>query len=75
MYANKTIYINLDNASQKNVDFKIEDLNLKKSPKLPNGLEKFPTRLMLRVLDKGALHKGSKIDEIQKENELAIYQS
>ena len=75
MYANKTIYINLDNASQKNVDFKIEDLNLKKSPKLPNGLEKFPTRLMLRVLDKGALQKGSKKDQIQKENELAIYQS
>ena len=75
MYANKTIYINLDNASQKNVDFKIEDLNLKKSPKLPNKLEKLPTRLMLRVLDKGALQKGSKKDQIQKENELAIYQS
>ena len=75
MYANKTIYINLDNATQKTVDFKIEDLKLKKPPKLPNGLEKHPTRLMLRVLDKGALQKGSQKKELQKENELAIYQS
>ena len=75
MYANKTIYINLDNGTQKTVDFKIEDLKLKKSPKLPNRLETFPTRLMLRVLDKGALQKGSQKKELQKENELAIYQS
>ena len=75
MYANKTIYINLDNATQKTVDFKIEDLKLKKSPKLPNRLETFPTRLMLRVLDKAALQKGSQKKELQKENELAIYQS
>ena len=75
MYANKTIYINLDNATQKTVDFKIEDLKLKKSPKLPNRLETFPTRLMLRVLDKGALQKGSQKKELQRENELAIYQS
>ena len=75
MYANKTIYINLDSASQKNVEFKIKDLDLKKSPKLPNKLDTIPTRLMLRVLDKGALQKGSKKDQIQKENELAIYQS
>ena len=75
MYANKTIYINLDNGTQKTVDFKIEDLKLKKSPKLPNRLETFPTRLMLRVLDKGALQKGSQKKELQRENELAIYQS
>ena len=30
---------------------------------------------MLRVLDKGALQKGSQKKELQKENELAIYQS
>ena len=75
MYANKTIYINVDNATLKTVDFRIESLKLKKPPKLPNGLETFPTRLMLRVLDKCALQKGSKKKEIQKENELAIYQS
>ena len=75
MYANKTIYINVDNATYKTVDFRVEDLKLKKSPKLPNKLERVPTRLMLRVLDKGALQKGSKRKEIQKENELAIYQS
>ena len=75
MYANKTIYINVDNATYKTVDFRVEDLKLKKSPKLPNKLERVPTRLMLRVLDKGALQKGSKRKEIQKENELAIYLS
>ena len=75
MYANKTIYINIDNATQKTVDFRIESLKLKKPPKLPNQLETFPTRLMLRVLDKGALQKGSQRKKIQKENELAIYQS
>ena len=75
MYANKTIYINIDNATLKTVDYRIESLKLKKPPKLPNGLEKNPTRLMLRILDKCALQKGSKKDEIQKENELAIYQS
>ena len=75
MYANKTIYINIENATLKTVDFRIESLKLKKPPKLPNGLETFPTRLMLRVLDKCALQKGSKKKEIQKENELAIYQS
>ena len=30
MYANKTIYINIDNANQKTVDFRIESLKLKK---------------------------------------------
>ena len=75
MYANKTIYINIDNATLKTVDYRIESLKLKKPPKLPNGLEKNPTRLMLRILDKCALQKGSKKKEIQKENELAIYQS
>ena len=75
MYANKTIYINLDNETQKTVDFRIESLKLKKPPKLPKGLEKNPTRLMLRVLDKGALQKGSQKKKLQKENELAIYQS
>ena len=38
-------------------------------------MEKNPTRLMLRVLDKGALQKGSQKKKLQKENELAIYQS
>ena len=75
MYANRTIYFNIDAGTLKTVDFRIESLKLKNPPKLPNGLEKNPTRLMLRVLDKGALQKGSKKEEIQKENELAIYQS
>ncbi len=75
MYANKTIYVNIDDGSLKYVDFRLDSLKIKNSPKLPNQLETYPTRLMLRVLDKGALQKGSKKDEIQKENELAIFQS
>ena len=75
MFANKTIYVNIDDTTLKYVDFRLDSLKIKNPPKLPNQLETFPTRLMLRVLDKGALQKGSKKDEIQKENELAIYQS
>ena len=75
MFANKTIYVNIDDTTLKTVDFRLDSLKIKNPPKLPNQLETFPTRLMLRVLDKGALQKGSKKDEIQKENELAIYQS
>ena len=75
MYANKTIYVNIDDGSLKYVDFRLDSLNLKNSPKLPNQLETYPTRLMLRVLDKGALQKGSEKEQIENENELAIYQS
>ena len=65
MYSNKTIYINIDNATEKIVDYRISGMNLKKPPKLPNKLEDIPTRLMLRVLDNCALQKGSKKDQIQ----------
>ena len=75
MYANKTIYVNIDDATLKYVDFKLDSLNLENTPKLPNQLETYPTRLMFRVLDKGALQKGSEKEEMQKENELAVYQS
>ena len=75
MYANKTIYIDLETGTTKTTDFKISEVGLKKPPKLPNGLEDFPTRLMLRLLDKGAMQKGSKKDEGEKETELAIFQN
>ena len=75
MYANKTIYIDLETGTTKTTDYKISEIGLKKPPKLPNGLEDFPTRLMLRLLDKGAMQKGSKKDEGEKETELAIFQN
>ena len=75
MYANKTIYVDLETGTTKTTDYKISEIGLKNSPKLPNGLEDFPTRLMLRLLDKGAMQKGSKKEEGEKENELAIFQN
>ena len=75
MYANKTIYVDLETGTTKTTDYKISEIGLKKPPKLPNGLEDFPTRLMLRLLDKGAMQKGSKKDEREKESELAMYQN
>ena len=75
MYANKTIYVDIENGKLETVDYKISDLNLAKPPKLPTGLEDTPTRLMLRILDAGALQKGSKKDDVEKRSELAVYQN
>jgi len=75
MYANKTIYVDIENGKLETVDYKISDLNLVKPPKLPTGLEDTPTRLMLRILDAGALQKGSKKDDVEKRSELAVYQN
>ena len=59
MYANKTIYVDIEKQVTKVVDYKISEMDLKKPPLLPNGLEDFPTRLMLRVTDPGAMQVGS----------------
>ena len=75
MYANKTIFVDIETGTTKTVDFKISELGLSKPPKLPSKLEDVPTRLMLRILDKGALQKGAKKEEVEKESELAIYQN
>ena len=75
MYANKTIYVDIENGKLETVDYKISDLKLAKPPKLPAGLEDAPTRLMLRILDAGALQKGSKKEEVEKKSELAVYQN
>ena len=75
MYANKTLYVDIENGKIETVDYKISDLNLAKPPKLPAGLEDVPTRLMLRILDAGALQKGSKKEEVEKKSELAVYQN
>ena len=60
MYCNKTIYVNLETAVKTVEDFSLTELNLKKPPILPDGLEEKPTKLMFRILDPGALQKGSK---------------
>ena len=75
MYANKTIYIDIENQTKQIVDFKISDLKPKKPLKLLNGIEDYPTRLMLRVNDLGAQQKGSKKKDVEKLNELAVYQN
>ena len=75
MYANKTIYIDIENQTKQIIDFKISDLKPKKPLKLLNGIENYPTRLMLRVNDLGAQQKGSKKKDVEKLNELAVYQN
>ena len=59
MYANKTIYIDIENQEASVDDFSIEQLKLRKPPKLMEGLEKHPTRLMLRVDDVGVAQVGA----------------
>ena len=75
MYANRTLYIDIENQTFEEVDFKISQLDLKKPPKLLDGIEDFPTRLMLRVNDFGVAQKGAKKDEVQPLSELAVYQN
>ena len=76
MYANRTIYVNLESVDFVVDDFKISELDgIKNSPKLPNKLEDFPTRLMFRALDTGALQKGSTKNREEKLSELAKYQN
>ena len=75
MYANRTTYVDIENQNVDIVDFDITQLDLKKPVKLLDGIEKHPTRLMLRVNDYGVSQKGSKKEDTVPESELAIYQS
>ena len=75
MYANRTLYVDIENQTLEEVDFKITDLKLKKPVTLLKGIENSPTRLMLRVNDFGVAQKGSKKDDVQPESELAVYQN
>ena len=75
MYANRTLYIDIENQTFEEVDSKISDLGLKRPPKFLDGIEDFPTRLMLRVNDFGVAQKGAKKDEVQPISELAVYQN
>ena len=75
MYANRTTYIDIENQKVDIVDFDITQLDLKKPVKLLDGIEKHPTRLMLRVNDYGVSQKGSKKEDTVPESELAVYQN
>ncbi len=75
MYANRTIYVDIENQTNEEVDFKITDLDLKKPLKLLDGIEEHPTRLMLRVNDFGVAQVGAAKSDVQPLSELAVYQN
>ena len=75
MYANRTTYVDIENQKVDIVDCDITQLDLKKPVKLLDGIEKHPTRLMLRVNDYGVSQKGSKKEDTVPESELAVYQN
>ena len=75
MYANRTIYVDIQNGTKDIVDFKLDDFELKRPPKLLKDIDKFPTRLMFRVNDFATTQKGSKKKDEQPVNELAVYQN
>lgn len=81
MYANRTIYynskdMNITLAKGNNLYnvTKAKEIS-SKAPVLPEGLDKLPTRSMMRYLDPGATQNGETLDDIQKINELAKYQN
>ena len=75
MYANKTIYIDLQNDTYEEIDFNISEFKSKKPLKVIDTLKDKPTRLMFRMLDQGALQSGATKKEVEKRNELAVYQN
>ena len=75
MYANRTIYVDIQNGTKDIVDFKLDDFELKRPPKLLKDIDKSPTRLMFRVNDFATTQKGSKKKDEQPANELAVYQN
>ena len=75
MYANKTIYIDIENQGASVDDFDVTKLELNKPVKLMDGLEKHPTRLMLRVDDVGVAQVGAAKSETVPKSELSKYQN
>ena len=67
---------NLETARKTIFDYKISDnTGIKNPPKLPEKLDEHPSRLMFRLVDPGAMQKGSKRNDKQKDSELAKYQN
>ena len=75
MYANRTIYVDIENQKTKTVDFKASELKLNKPATLLTGIEDYPTRLMVRVSDLGVAQVGAAKSDVQPESELAVYQN
>ena len=75
MYANRTLYIDIENHTFQEVNFDVTQLKLKKPLKLLDGIEKHPSRLMFRVNDFGVSQVGAAKSEVQPESELAVYQN
>ena len=75
MYANKTIFIDIENQTADVDDFDITKIELNKELKLMDGIEKHPTRLMLRVNDVGVAQVGSAKTDTVPRSELAVYQN
>ena len=75
MYANRTIYVDIENQNTEVVDFKASDIKLNKPATLLTGIEEYPTRLMVRVDDVGVAQVGSAKTDVQPKSELAKYQN
>ena len=75
MYANRTIYVDIENQNTEVVDFKASDIKLNKPASLLTGIEDYPTRLMVRVDDVGVAQVGSAKTDVQPKSELAKYQN
>ena len=75
MYANRTLYIDIENQTLKEVDFKVENLKLSNPPKLVNKLETYPTLLMVKASDVGVSQKGSDKKDTQPATELDEYRN
>ena len=75
MYANNTIFVDLENQSKSIETTKTEDIDLNKKVKLPKILEDKPTRLMFRLNDPGVAQKGGLFKRVQPRSELAVYQN
>ena len=75
MYANRTIYVDIENQNTEVVDFKASDIKLNKPATLLTGIEDYPTRLMVRIDDVGVSQVGSAKTDVQPKSELAKYQN
>ena len=75
MYANQTIYIDIENQTLNTVKFKASDIKLKRKATLPANIQDYPTRLMVRVDDVGVAQVGAAKTDVQPKSELAKYQN
>ena len=76
MYANRTIFVDIENHTLKTVNFDIDQLkDIKKKPKLLKKINEHPSRLMLKINDVGVAQKGSKKEDTQPESELDVYKN